>query len=206
MVQMQMTSYQPTDYTWLRQQLLQKRQALTPSQRDTYSHQLCQHLWHFIQHHFPTPCTISAFWPIGHEVNLCPLLYQLDEQGYQIFLPKVVTKNTPLHFYRWTSSTSMITGHFNIPEPLNSEEITTMPDLILTPLLGFTPQGDRLGYGKGYYDRTLSQWIRQGLTPYTIGVSWDEGRIETKDYQPAPHDVPLVNILTPSGWVLNTSQ
>lgn len=192
-----------TDYTCLRQQLLQKRNLLTLSQRQEDSQRLCQQLWQFIQHHFSTPCTVSAFWPIGAEIDIRPLLHQLDEKNYHILLPKVVEKNAPLRFYRWTSSSPMTIGHFNIPEPQTTDEYSSMPDLILTPLLGFTLKGDRLGYGKGYYDRTLSRWISQGLTPYTVGISWDEGLIEDKHYHPAAHDVPLTHILTPSGWKFN---
>ena len=75
-----------------------------------------------------------------------------------------------------------------------------MPDLVLVPVLGFTMFGDRLGYGKGYYDRTLALWQSQGYLPYTLGLAWDEGLIEDCTYQAAPHDVPLNAILTPSGF------
>ncbi|NOL49306.1 5-formyltetrahydrofolate cyclo-ligase [Pelistega europaea] len=197
-----MATQSTTDYTWLRQKLLQKRQALTLSQRQADSQRLCLRLWDFIQQHFNTTHTIAAFWPIGAEVDIRPVLTQLDEAQYSVLLPKVVEKNAPLRFFRWSHTYPMVLGHFNIPEPQADEEVTTMPDLVLTPLLGFTAQGDRLGYGKGYYDRTLNQWISQGLKPYAIGLGWDEGLIEDTDYQPAVHDVPLANILTPSGWVL----
>lgn len=191
------------DYTWLRQQLLAKRKTLTLLQRHNQSIQLCEILLAFIHRHFPPHSSIAAFWPIGEEVDIKPLLTQLDKEGYKICLPKVIEKNAPLRFYYWTSDAPMGIGHFNIPEPLMTEEVLFMPDLIITPLLGFTRQGDRLGYGKGYYDRTLGHWIRQGLHPYTIGVSWNEGIIE-ENYQPADHDVPLKNILTPSGWVMDS--
>lgn len=189
------------DYTLLRQQLLAKRKAMSTEKRQTDSLILCKTLLNFIHSLLPNPSTIAAFWPIREEIDIRPLLEQLDGLGYQIVLPKIIEKNAPLHFFYWTPQSAMVLGTFNIPEPEAIEECLTMPDLILTPLLGFTEKRDRLGYGKGYYDRTLATWINQGLSPYAIGLSWDEGYIEDEYYQAATHDVPLQKILTPSRWI-----
>ncbi len=190
------------DYNVLRQQLLAKRKMIPVSKRDMDSQRLCSLLWEYCEQHFKPPLLIAAFWPIGHEIDIKPLLFKLDQAGFHIILPKVLEKDAPLHFFRWTSQSPMTVGHFNIPEPLTSEEIHLTPDIVFTPLVGFTRQGDRLGYGKGYYDRTLATWIARGQDPLTIGLSWDEGLIEDSHYQAAEHDIPLKRILTPSGWVL----
>lgn len=190
------------DYNVLRQQLLAKRKMIPSSKRDIDSARLCTKLWDYINLQFKVPQTIAAFWPIGNEINIKPLLAQLDKAGFQVLLPKIIEKDNPLRFFYWTQDTPMTVGHFNIPEPDITKEYQGIPDLVLTPLLGFTQTGNRLGYGKGYYDRTLAQWIAQGKEPFTIGVSWDEGLIEDKNYQAASHDIPLKRILTPTAWVL----
>ncbi|NEN74822.1 5-formyltetrahydrofolate cyclo-ligase [Pelistega sp. NLN82] len=190
-----------TDYTVLRQQLLAKRKNLSVSQRIQCSQILNNTLLPFIEQHFPKGSLITAFWPFGDEIDIKETLYHLDKKGYILALPRVVERDAPLRFYYWTNQTPMKIGHFNIPEPQMTEEIQRIPDLVLTPLLGFTHHKDRLGYGKGYYDRTLSKWLQQKENLATIGISWDEGLIDDPSYQPAPHDVPLQRILTPSGWV-----
>lgn len=190
------------DYNVLRQQLLTKRKAIPVSKRDADSQQLCEQLWVYISSQFQVGDLIAAFWPIALEIDIKPLLFQLDKAGFMIALPRIIKKDAPLHFFLWNSQTPMALGHFNIPEPVTTEEITDIPDVVLTPLLGFTQQGDRLGYGKGYYDRTLAQWIGQKKEPFTIGLSWNEGLIDNKHYQAASHDIPLKKILTPAGWIL----
>lgn len=190
------------DYNVLRQQLLEKRKAIPVSKRDADSQQLCMYLWDYISAHFTSGNLIAAFWPIGLEVDIKPLLFQLDKAGFRISLPRIIEKDAPLEFFLWQSDTPMTLGYFNIPEPDVTTQIQEAPALVITPLLGFTHKGDRLGYGKGYYDRTFAKWIAQEKDPLTIGVSWDEGLIEDHLYQAAPHDIPLKKILTPAGWIL----
>lgn len=189
-----------TDYIVLRQSLLAKRKLLPISQQQQGSASVCEKLFAFIPHIAPPTALIAGFWPIQYEIDIKPLLYALDHKGYRLALPRIDNKNSPLHFYAWAASTPMQAGHFNIPEPQQTERIETIPDIVLTPVLGFTTQGDRLGYGKGYYDRTLAQWHTQGGFPYTIGIAWNEGLI-TENYHAAKHDIPLKAIITPTGWV-----
>jgi 5,10-methenyltetrahydrofolate synthetase len=76
-----------------------------------------------------------------------------------------------------------------------------MPDVVLVPTLGFTDQGARLGYGGGYYDRTLAHLHEAGKDFLALGIAWDQARIEEQaSYQPGAHDYPLDAILTPRGW------
>ena len=186
--------------TVLRQALLQKRKALSPELRATLSHELVNLLINGVERHCEgKTLRIAAFWPIGQELDIKPALHELSRQGHTISLPKVIELDAPLAFYLWAEEAPMQPGHFNIPEPALTER-ADMPDLVLVPVLGFTMFGDRLGYGKGYYDRTLALWQSQGYLPYTLGLAWDEGLIEDCTYQAAPHDVPLNAILTPSGF------
>ena len=187
-----------TDYSRLRQILKEKRKALTIPKRQQDSDTLCAKALPIIQQHSSSQEWIAAFWPIGDEIDIRPLLIALDKLGYRIGLPSIKEKDSPLTFFAWSPTTEFKTGFFNIPEPNQSALLTDAPGLILTPVLGFTKTKDRLGYGKGYYDRTIALWRQQGYSPFCIGIAWDEGLIDDKDYQAAPHDQELDMVLTPS--------
>ncbi|MFV9474795.1 5-formyltetrahydrofolate cyclo-ligase [Advenella sp. RU8] len=185
----------------IRKSLTASRQALAASTRKQYSDQIRQHFmtWfrQFIQTHPQPSCRIAGFWPIKEEPDLIPLLTELDQLGHEISLPCITALDSSLEFYRWTATTPLQPGKFNIPEPQLSEK--SLPaDIILVPTLGFTRDGHRIGYGKGYYDRTLAKLHEKGHAFIKIGIAWDEGEI-TVPYLPEPHDIPLDHILTPSG-------
>lgn len=152
----------------------------------------------------PAPKNIAAYWPMTQEPDLRPLLYQwaaLDD--ITVSLPVVTGPGEPLSFQLWTPETPMRTGAFGIQEP--DSPTAPPPDVILVPTLGFTRQGDRMGYGQGYYDRTLAQLKADGHTFTALGIAWacgDLDRLDGADYQPQPHDYPLDGILTDKGWAL----
>ncbi|AZY47840.1 5-formyltetrahydrofolate cyclo-ligase [Bordetella avium] len=141
--------------------------------------------------------SVAGFWPLEGEPDLLPLLRQWAEADIIVCLPHVRERGAPLEFHRWTPETPMQTGAYGIPEPQDSERIT--PDVLLVPTLGYTAQADRLGYGGGYYDRTLAALTAAGHPHTAIGVAWDEGLLP-EDYKAAAHDMRLAAILTPSGW------
>jgi 5-formyltetrahydrofolate cyclo-ligase len=147
----------------------------------------------------PKPSRIAAFWPMADELDLLPLLSQwADADDITLCLPVVVEPNAPLEFRPWTPDTPMRVGPYGIKEPESGQAL--LPDVLLVPTLGYTWQGDRLGYGGGYYNRTLASLSAQGHTFTTIGVAWDCGLLDA-DYQAAPHDMPLDAIITPDGWI-----
>lgn len=145
----------------------------------------------------PLKC-IAAFWPMADEPDLRPLLEQWVLAGYEVCLPVIAQRNAPLEFRRWTPEAVMREGAYGIAEPADGAVV--QPDVILVPTLGYTLAADRLGYGGGYYDRTLAALHDNGVDPITIGVAWTEGLLPD-DYAPAAHDFPLDAILTPEGWV-----
>ncbi|MCX5590025.1 5-formyltetrahydrofolate cyclo-ligase [Alcaligenes endophyticus] len=150
----------------------------------------------------PVPRHIAAFYPMAGEPDLFPLLNQwVEEEGLQLSLPVVTTDEAPLTFYQWTPETPMETGKYGIDVP-QSEPVTSLPDIVLVPTLGYTRQGDRVGYGKGYYDRTLAQWREQGHHFIALGIAWAVGDLSGTDYQPAAHDQRLDAILTDKGWAV----
>lgn len=151
----------------------------------------------------PAPQNIAAFWSIGDEPPLQPLLEQwVEEEGYQVSLPVVTTPNAPLQFRSWTPGTAMREGSYGIQEPVGP--VAPPPDIILVPTLGYTRQGDRVGYGQGYYDRTLATLKEQGHRFTTIGIAWATGDLSAAGiaHTPAEHDFQLDSILTDKGWAV----
>jgi len=145
------------------------------------------------------PQVVAAYWPLQDEPDLRPLLSQWAEAGITVALPVVARRDAPLLFRPWTPGAPMQPGAYGIPEPQGGDPVT--PDVVLVPTLGYTGSADRLGYGGGYYDRTLAA-LRQAGHGYTaIGVAWSCGRIAEPGYLPAEHDVRLDAVLTPDGWV-----
>lgn len=191
----------------LRARLRQARTELAPDQRSRGSLLMRARLFTWLnvareqaqQEGLPEPSHIAAFWPIADEPDLLPLLSQwADADGITVCLPTIVQPHAPLEFRRWTPDTPMRPGPYGIQEPAKGPAL--LPDVLLVPTLGYTLQGDRLGYGGGYYDRTLANLNAQGHTFTTIGVAWNCGLLDA-DYQAAPHDIPLDAIITPDGWI-----
>lgn len=149
----------------------------------------------------PVPQNIAAFWSMPEEPQLMPLLRQwADEDDYRISLPAVTTPEAPLEFRRWDPDAPMRDGAYGIQEPVG--EPAPAPDIILVPTLGYTRHGDRIGYGGGYYDRTLAALKASGHPFVTIGIAWATGDLSDLGHQPQPHDVKLDGILTDKGWAV----
>ncbi len=146
----------------------------------------------------PAPTTVAAFWPMADEPDLRPLLTQWTEAGMTVALPVVRERNAPLAFLPWTPEAELRAGPYGIQEPVAGPEL--LPDVVLVPTLGYTEQGDRLGYGGGYYDRTLAALRERGHAFTAIGIAWSCGELDP-GYVPAPHDVQLDAVLTQDGWV-----
>ncbi|CAM5207571.1 5-formyltetrahydrofolate cyclo-ligase OS=Castellaniella defragrans OX=75697 GN=HNR28_000120 PE=3 SV=1 [Castellaniella defragrans] len=144
---------------------------------------------------------IAAFWSMAEEPELQPLLTQwaLDET-LTVSLPVVTGRDQPLTFRQWDPEAPMRAGAYGIPEPEGPD--APAPDVILVPTLGYTREGDRLGYGGGYYDRTLTALKATGHPFTTLGVAWACGDLSGQGYAPAPHDVRLDSILTDKGWAV----
>ena len=118
----------------------------------------------------PVGIAISGYHPVGNEANVLPLLNKLRDQGFVIALPVVQERDMPLIFRRWGETTAMAKGPYGIPEP-DSNADTIHPDMILAPLLAFDRQGNRLGYGGGFYDLSIRS-IREHQPVYALGVAY----------------------------------
>jgi 5-formyltetrahydrofolate cyclo-ligase len=143
----------------------------------------------------------SAYWPIKGELDLRPLMADLHAAGVRVALPLVEVKRAPLVFRRWTPATRMVRGDWNIPVPPPEAEVVT-PDVVLAPLVGWDRDCYRLGYGGGYFDRTLAQLSPR---PFTIGIGLQAAELAT--IYPQPHDIRLDAIVTEEGLqVMRSSQ
>jgi 5-formyltetrahydrofolate cyclo-ligase len=141
-----------------------------------------------------TPRVLGAYWPHRDEYDPMPLAAWHAGRNGDVALPAVIARGQPLEYRPWTPDTAMAPGRFSfgIPEPVNGPAV--LPDLLLVPLLGFDAAGYRLGYGGGYFDRTLAAWSSRLKT---IGVGFELCRMPT--IQPQPHDIPLDMIVTEAG-------
>lgn len=140
----------------------------------------------------PEGATVSGFWPIGGEIDLTPVLRALAARGHEIALPVVVGRDQPLVFRAWRDGDEMSEGPWGIREPLESApEIA--PRVLLAPLLAFDRAGYRLGYGGGFYDRSLAM-LRAGGDVTAIGAAWAGQEVPVVPHD--AHDQPLDWMLT----------
>ncbi len=142
---------------------------------------------------------VGGYWPIRREADCIPLLVRILDAGGAVALPVVTGRCRPLAFRAWTPATQMAAGHWDIPHP--AEGPWVRPDVLLVPLVGFDAAGHRLGYGGGYYDRTLAALTPR---PRTIGLGFELGRLAS--LRPRPHDVRLDLIVTEAGVFEPASQ
>ncbi len=170
--------------TETRKRLIAARTALSESARAKASDAINRRLIEIL----PAGKRIAFYWPFAGEYDPMPAMLQFHD----VALPVVVGKNLPLEFRTWTPQTEMETGVYAIPHPKPGPPVT--PDIVVVPTLGFDAAGYRLGYGGGYYDRTLAAL---GSDIPTIGVAFDLGRLPT--IHPQPHDMPLGSIVTEQG-------
>jgi 5-formyltetrahydrofolate cyclo-ligase len=135
---------------------------------------------------------IGFYWPFKGEADPRVALHRFRIQGARTALPMVVEKKAPLRFLEWRPGVETIPGVFGLPIPQGTEVI--VPDVVMMPPIAFDAQGYRLGYGGGFFDRTLAAAAPQ---PLKIGIAREADRIET--IHPQPHDVPMDFVVTEAG-------
>jgi 5-formyltetrahydrofolate cyclo-ligase len=174
----------------LRQMALARRKTLAPEANGRLTERLTQEglrlarLW--------SPGVVSAFHPIREEPDILALLDALAEEGYATALPVVAGRGTHLTFRLWRPGEPTLLGGMGIPEPLESAQAVE-PDLLFVPLACFDRRGHRIGYGAGYYDRSLAR-LRAMKTIHAVGVAYGVCEVAAVPYE--AHDQSLDVIVT----------
>ncbi|WP_033069387.1 5-formyltetrahydrofolate cyclo-ligase [Thalassospira australica] len=174
----------------VRRALLGWRSALDAHSHKYFSDQICAHFSTFLARR--TGATIGFYWPIQNEIDLRPVIERHISAGGRAALPVVPGKDMPMEFHNWTPNTEMVSGFARIPEPRNSTEVPV--HVMVAPLVGFDRAGYRLGYGGGFFDRTLGAMKRK---PLVVGVGFEATLLE--DIKPHRYDVPVDVLITDQG-------
>lgn len=143
----------------------------------------------------PAPAIVSGFLSIGEEIDPTPLMQRLLGEGYCLCLPVMEGKARPLVFRAWSPGDPLAETTWGIREPLPEAPVLD-PDIVLGPLLAFDAQGYRLGYGGGFYDRTLAR-LRALKPIVSIGIAFDEQKVDAVPH--VDYDERLDWVLTPAG-------
>ena len=140
----------------------------------------------------PEGAVVAGFWPMGHEIDIRPLLRALEGRGHRLCLPRTPKRGLPLDFRAFAFGDVLVKGPVGTQQPAEDAP-RAVPGWIIVPLLAFDRAGRRLGYGGGYYDRTLA--ALPGVP--TLGVAFACQRMEV--VPAGPHDAPLDAVATEAG-------
>jgi 5-formyltetrahydrofolate cyclo-ligase len=173
-----------------RERLIAARAALAPAVLEAWR----QHIDGFLELSFPglASCRLAFCWPVKGEYDARHFARTLRARGALTALPVVVAPRAPLLFREWHPGVELAKGPLDIPYPVNSPEVT--PNAVLLPMNGWDAQGYRLGYGAGFFDRTLAGLAKK---PVVIGISYELARLET--IYPQSWDIPMDYVVTERG-------
>ncbi|WP_458097486.1 5-formyltetrahydrofolate cyclo-ligase [Roseomonas sp. WA12] len=142
----------------------------------------------------PEGAVVAGFWPMGHEIDIRPLMRALEARGHRLCLPRTPKRGLPLDFRAFAFGDLLVKGPVGTQQPAE-EAARATPNWVIVPLLAFDRAGRRLGYGGGYYDRTLAGLPGVG----TLGVAFS---CQEMDVVPAgPLDAPLDAVATETGVI-----
>ena len=173
----------------LRNERIAAREALLATEHESKSAAVLEYLYQHLSQRAPS--LLAFYWPIRAEVDCRPLIQRLMALDWRSCLPVVVKRDAALAFRVWTPDSLMVPGEYGIPVVSIGEAVA--PGVILLPVNAFDNAGYRLGYGGGYFDRTLASMHPR---PYTIGVGFDLARVDS--IRPCAHDVALDALATES--------
>ena len=170
----------------LRKKLLAARKAMPPEEKAWRDKAIGERLLAWLEKN-PAAC-IGVYWPTQGEPDLTGVYKVLDERGVRLALPVVVERDAPLVFHAWRPGDALIADAHGVMAPVE-RSATVKPDLLVVPCVGFDARGYRLGYGGGYYDRTLAA----EQPPRTVGVAY---AMCEAVFGVGPHDVRLGAVVT----------
>lgn len=184
----------PDTKTQLRTAALARRKALRAEIAKIAAHDAQQHF--FLNVPLTADTVIAVYWPIRDEMDTRGLLGQLIDQGIVTCLPVVVADDQPLTFRQWDGLSPLDVAGFGTMAP-GPDAPEVRPDIILMPLAGFDMTGNRLGYGKGYYDRTIAALNPK---PKLIGYGFSTQQVDPIPAE--PHDVKMDMMISELGMML----
>jgi 5,10-methenyltetrahydrofolate synthetase len=170
----------------LRRTMLAARRALAPQTRAQWDREIAAKVVQWWRE--SGVGTLGVYWPLRDEPDLHACYAELAALGVQLLLPVALEKDAPLAFAQWRFGEAMVKDAMGVAVPAELR-IVDYPQALLVPCLGYNPQGYRLGYGGGFYDRTLARQPR----PATVGVAY---RCLAAQFAADGHDVALDRIVT----------
>jgi 5-formyltetrahydrofolate cyclo-ligase len=172
-----------------RERLIGLRQAAPPDERRRWSERITVALGGILA---DRPGILGVYWPFRAEFDPRPLIDAELAAGREVALPVVVDKRGPLEYRLWRPGEPLVDGVWNIPVPEHGRVVR--PAVVLAPVVGFDRECYRLGYGGGYFDRTLGSMVPR---PVPIGVGFGFQAIAT--IYPQPFDIPMELVVTEAG-------
>jgi 5,10-methenyltetrahydrofolate synthetase len=172
----------------LRKQLLTARRAIDGATRAAWDRAIGDQVlaWWTAEQ----PSALGVYWPLRDEPDLHPAYAELARLGARLLLPVVVLKDAALEFAEWLPGEAMVKDQMGVAVPADLRLQTAYPPALLVPCLGFNADGYRLGYGGGFYDRTLA---RHTPRPQTLGIGYQCLQVP---FGADAHDVALDRIIT----------
>jgi 5,10-methenyltetrahydrofolate synthetase len=173
-----------------RERLIRERALLDSGTLERWRHRIDG----FLERSFPGLAgrRVAFCWPIKNEYDARHLARTLRSRRSLTALPVVVAPKQPLLFREWHPGVELARGALDIPYPVNSAAV--VPEAVLLPMNGWDAQGYRLGYGAGFFDRTLASLAKR---PVVIGISYEQARLDT--IHPQPWDIPVDYLVTERG-------
>ncbi|MCA6960821.1 MULTISPECIES: 5-formyltetrahydrofolate cyclo-ligase [Pectobacterium] len=189
----------------IRQAVRQQRRLLTPEQQSRFAQQASERV--MAHPKIIRADSVAVFLSFDGELDTSPLIQQLWQQEKRVYLPVLHPFRAGyLLFLRYAPDTELVRNRLKIMEPrLDVRQVLPLPqlDVLLTPLVAFDYQGQRLGMGGGFYDRTLQYRNYTSRGPYPIGLAHDCQQVDALPVE--SWDIPLPEIITPScHWQWNT--
>lgn len=174
----------------LRRGMLARRAEISPAQHAAWSARIVEHLLATLAQ--GQGRVLGFCWPIRQEADILPALAPLQAAGWRTALAVVIAENAPLAFREWDETTPMAPDRYGIPTPTAGAWLQA--DILLLPVNAFDTEGYRLGYGGGYFDRTLASLDPK---PRAIGIGFELNQVES--IRPQTHDQRLDSIVTETG-------
>lgn len=173
-----------------RKQLIAAREAVPEEIHQQWSRAISG----FLKQGFPQPqkMIIGIYWPFRGEYDPRPIAQYFIQHGATLALPEVTGKDEPLCFREWSPDAPVRDGAYGIPVPVETRIVRL--NAVIIPMVGFDQHGYRLGYGSGYFDRTLATYEHQ---PLTIGVAFELQRLDS--VYPQSHDISMHYVVTEAG-------